>query len=80
MTVRDVPKPNSFQNVKYLGFETLTLTPYQVSLMNTSLLSAAQIKWLNEFHQHSYKTVAPLLEAMKEVKALEWLKRNTLPI
>ena len=80
MTVKQIDRSNAFENATFLGFETLTIVPYQLSLIDQSLLSGNQIKWLNDFHAHSLKMLAPLLEERNEIAALEWLKRSTLPL
>lgn len=47
---------------KWLGFEPLTLCPFDTSILETSLLDKAETDWLNSYHALVYDTLAPLLE------------------
>ena len=60
----------------FYGFETLTLVPIDRNLMDISLLAAAEIEWINSYHERVRETLSPLLE--KEEK--EWLCSATEPI
>jgi len=62
-----------FQNKQFLGFDTITLVPIQRGLIELSLLSDAQLAWLNEYHRDCREKVAPLLQG----KAKEWIMRET---
>ena len=59
-----------------LGFETLTLAPVDRSLIDAALLNAAELAWLNDYHETVWQTLSPLLS---EADAL-WLREATLPI
>ena len=48
---------------EWYGFETLTLCFYDTSLIDMSLMTAAEIEWLNAYHARVYAEVAPLLNA-----------------
>ena len=61
---------------QFLGFETLTLCPIDVSLVEKSLLNQKEIDWLNGYHQKVRKDLKPLLS--KELQA--FLEKLTLPI
>ena len=47
---------------KWLGFESLTLCPFETSILELDLLDRAEIDWLNAYHSLVYDTLAPLLE------------------
>ena len=47
---------------RWLGFEPLTLCPFDTSILQTGLLDKAEIDWLNDYHARVYDTLAPLLE------------------
>ncbi|KAF8430517.1 hypothetical protein L210DRAFT_3069460 [Boletus edulis BED1] len=49
--------------------------PIQTSLINLSLLTLEEKKWLNEYHAEVESKVGPLLEG-KDARALTWLKRK----
>lgn len=56
----------------FLKFETLTLFPIDVNLIDKNLLTANEIKWLNTYHEQVFAEISPLLD--KEEKA--WLKEK----
>ena len=56
-----------------LGFETLTLAPFDLALVEPKLLSAQEIDWLDAYHARVRKTLSPHLDA----KTRMWLKEAT---
>ena len=56
-----------------LEFEALTLVPFDTRLLDTRLMSAAELAWLNRYHQRVAATVGPLLDGPDK----EWLARAT---
>jgi len=59
-----------------LEFETLTLTPIDKSLIEPSLMSEAEIAWLDDYHDRVWETLSPLLS---EADAM-WLREATTPL
>lgn len=59
-----------------LGFETLTLAPIDLNLIDTSLLTKAEAKWLNDYHARVQETIAPRLKESDR----EWLVKATRAI
>ena len=59
-----------------LGFETLTMAPIDLNLVETSLLTYPERAWLNAYH----KTVWQKLEAALEGPARDFLQRVTKAI
>ena len=59
-----------------LEFETLTLTPIDRSLIEPSLMSEAEIAWLDDYHDRVWETLSPLLS---EADAM-WLREATTPL
>jgi len=57
-----------------LGFDTLTMVPLDLTLIDKDLLERAEISWLNEYHKQVYRLISPHLETDKERR---WLKRST---
>ncbi|MBK8081050.1 MAG: M24 family metallopeptidase [Saprospiraceae bacterium] len=45
----------------FLSFETLTLYPFDVHLIEQRMLTPTEIKWINEYHDMVYERVSPLL-------------------
>ena len=56
-----------------LGFNTLTLAPIDHNLIETSLLTADELAWLNAYHARVNAEISPLVDA--ETKA--WLQKVT---
>jgi Xaa-Pro aminopeptidase len=61
---------------KMFGFETLTLAPIDLSLVETKLLDAGEVAWLNAYHARVRKA----LSAHVEPAVRKWLARATRPI
>lgn len=53
-----------------LAFETITLAPFDRSLLIDDMLTAAEKSWLNDYHQRVYDTLSPFLNADEKM----WLK------
>lgn len=60
-----------------LGFETLTLCPIEIDLIQPELLTSEQINWLNDYHEQVYQEISPLL---LDDATVNWLRNATLPI
>jgi Xaa-Pro aminopeptidase len=61
---------------KFLAFETVTLFPMDVHLVDESLMSKKEIKWFNQYQKRVYKSLKPHLN--KAEKA--WLKEKCAKI
>ncbi|MGE0734300.1 MAG: aminopeptidase P family protein [Alphaproteobacteria bacterium] len=59
-----------------LGFETLTLAPIDLALVDPSLMSDAERAWLNAYHARVRQTIGPLVDA----ETANWLKDATRAI
>lgn len=59
-----------------MGFETLTFAPIERSLVDTSLMSEAELAWLNAYHADVFAKISPLVEG----EALAWLEKATAEI
>lgn len=64
----------------FLTFKTITLVPIQTKLLNSSMLTAKEINFLNEYHTECRETVGVLLKQQGQQGAYEWLIRETQPI
>ncbi|XP_056168399.1 aminopeptidase P2-like isoform X3 [Syzygium oleosum] len=76
LTVVEMNTPNRFGGVGYLGFEKLTFVPIQMKMVDSALLSSAEINWLNDYHAQVWEKVSPLLDG----SARQWLWDNTRPL
>ena len=59
-----------------LCFETLTLCPIDLSLIETSILTDKEQMWLNAYHQKVFNTLQPFLNKSERV----WLKEKCCEI
>jgi Xaa-Pro aminopeptidase len=58
------------------AFETLTLAPIDLRLVDASLLTAAEMVWLDAYHARVDEALLPLVDE----KTRAWLKAATLPL
>jgi Xaa-Pro aminopeptidase len=56
-----------------LEFEAITLVPFDTRLLDVGLLSAAELAWLNTYHQQVAATIGPLLQGSER----DWLIEAT---
>ena len=59
-----------------LEFETLTLAPIDRTLVDPSIMTAAELEWLNDYHARVRNVLAPALDD----EAVAWLTQATAPI
>lgn len=57
----------------FFGFETLTLCPLDLKLIDVDLLTDTEINWINTYHQWCFDELSPMLEPDKSA----FLKRLT---
>ncbi|KAI5307765.1 hypothetical protein KEM55_007487 [Ascosphaera atra] len=76
--VRPVETKYSFGDKPWLGFEHVTMTPICKKLIDPSLLTADELKWLNDYHAEIYEKTSPFFE--KDEFTLNWLKKETSPL
>lgn len=60
------------ENRNFLGFETVTCAPIDIRLVNAKMLTPAEKRWLNQYHQWVYKNLAPKMNARENA----WLKKT----
>ncbi|MDN3921985.1 aminopeptidase P family protein [Roseateles violae] len=70
----DTPEKGQFGEM--LAFETLTLCPIDTRCIDTRLLRADELAWLNDYHATVRARLAPLVEGA----ALAWLIERTEPL
>ncbi len=56
---------------KMMGFETITLAPIDRGLIETSLLTRDELRWLDEYHARVLKEIGPQMNG----PAKAWLKK-----
>lgn len=60
----------------FLQFETLTLFPFDKSLIETQLMTENEIEWINDYHQRVYDKIGQSLAP----ECREWLREKTSPL
>lgn len=66
---------NAFGN--FLGFETLTLCPYDLRPVDFDLLNQEEIAWINAYHDTVRDRLTPLLQDENDRR---WLEEATKPV
>ncbi|MDR2824883.1 MAG: aminopeptidase P family protein [Prevotellaceae bacterium] len=61
---------------QFLKFETLTLFPIDVQMINVDLLTRKEIEWINAYHSFVYEKLIPNLSEEERV----WLSKKCEPI
>lgn len=59
-----------------LGFETLTFAPFDRNLIDLSLMSEAELNWLNDYHSEVFDKISPRLPSELQ----PWLQSATAPL
>ncbi len=70
---RDTRSDDAADGVRMLGFETLTLAPIDLNLIDNSLLTKDEAKWLNDYHTRVFDTIGPRLKETDR----DWLEKAT---
>ncbi len=71
-----VESDKSSEEAPFLTFETITFTPIDQRLIDKSLLSEAEIAWLNDYHAKCYEIAASQLDDNEKA----WLAEATKPL
>lgn len=61
--------------------EPITFVPIETKLMDTSIMTDAEIEWVNQYHDKCIEKVKPRLEAAGgQDRALAWLEKKAIHI
>nr|XP_022293537.1 xaa-Pro aminopeptidase 1-like isoform X1 [Crassostrea virginica] len=69
-----------FPNTTFLGFETVTLVPYEPNLIKYELLSQAQMDWINKYHEKVMENIGTTEFQNRNPEAYRWLESRTRKI
>jgi Xaa-Pro aminopeptidase len=61
----------------FLTFETLTLVPFDRTLIDCQALDAGEIDWIDRYHERVFDGLSPLLD---EASLQDWLYAKTRPL
>ncbi|MDE2183636.1 MAG: aminopeptidase P family protein [Alphaproteobacteria bacterium] len=75
IVVHEVPPPKAGDRTM-MAFETITLAPIDLELVEPALLTGAERAWLNAYHARVRETLAPLVDG----ETRSWLEKATRAI
>ncbi|KAF2715078.1 putative Xaa-Pro aminopeptidase P [Pleomassaria siparia CBS 279.74] len=75
--VKEVETKHKFGDKPYLGFERVTMTPHCRNLVDQSLLTDDEKKFINEYHTEVFEKTSKFFE--EDSLTMAWLKRETAP-
>ena len=58
---------------EFIGFETVTLVPFEQKLIDFSMMNAKQIEWYNNYNEEIMLKVAPHFNSIARYDIYEWL-------
>lgn len=61
---------------EFYKFSTMTLFPFDLRLMDTTIMTDEEIDWINNYHEKVYTRLYPLLTQAEQ----RWLRTRTLPL
>jgi Xaa-Pro aminopeptidase len=70
------PEPLPGGTREMMGFEALTLVPFDRRLIDPKQLSSSELAWLNAYHARVRREIEPLLVSNDR----PWLRHVTAPI
>jgi len=76
--VREVQTLHKFGDKPWLGFEYVTMTPLGRNLIEPSLLTSAEIQWVNKYHAEVWEKTHGFFE--NDELTLSWLRKETQPL
>ncbi|KAI5457921.1 putative Xaa-Pro aminopeptidase P [Mariannaea sp. PMI_226] len=78
IVVKEVKTKHSFGDKPFLGFEHVTMVPYCRNLIDVSLLTETEKKWINSYHDEVLEKTQSFFKG--DDLTMSWLKRETAPI
>lgn len=71
-----VMKDEKTEYGQFYHFDTFTVVPIDTACLDLSMMSDAEIKWLNDYNKHVYEVVSPRVSE----RAKKWLEKSTKPV
>lgn len=76
--VREVETPHKFGDKPWLGFEHVTMVPLCRNLIERSLLTTAEIEWVNNYHAEVWEKTHGFFA--NDELTRNWLRKETQPL
>ncbi|KAK8653787.1 hypothetical protein V6N13_127771 [Hibiscus sabdariffa] len=73
LVIKEADTEYNFGDKGYLSFDHITWAPYQIKLIDLSLLTPEEIQWLDNYHSKCREILAPYMDKNE----MEWLKKAT---
>ena len=82
MFSKPVETTHKFGDKPWLGFECVTMVPMCQKLIDTTLLTDGEKKWINDYHHTVWEKVGGLFDDKTEdgVRTRKWLQRECAAI
>ena len=68
------------KNPGFIGFENVTMVPYEKNLMKLEMISDKDKEFINNYHSVVWDKLSRVLEERRDYFTLEWLREATSPI
>ena len=62
---------------EFVGFEPVTLVPFEPALIDFSLMSPEQIEWYNEYNSRIVREISPHFSELGRYDVLDWIAEKT---
>ncbi|XP_022775276.1 probable Xaa-Pro aminopeptidase P [Durio zibethinus] len=76
LVIKEADTEFNFGDKVYLSFEHITWAPYQVKLIDLSLLTPEEIEFVNTYHSKCRQILAPFMDKNE----MDWLNKATEPL
>ncbi|THD20671.1 Xaa-Pro aminopeptidase [Fasciola hepatica] len=82
----DLPPCSSVNEASWLGFEPVTLVPFQRRMINRAMLDQSELKWLNDYHAVVRRVLTQRLQTVSSElqssykRCLMWILKETEPM
>ncbi|CAH2314840.1 xaa-Pro aminopeptidase 2 [Pelobates cultripes] len=80
VVVVEAKTEHTFENQKYLTFETVSLVPYDKNLIDTKLMTEIQINHVNNHYKKIRDILGKELKKQNLNEEYTWLEKNTEPL
>lgn len=68
------------EGVMFRKMEVISFAPIQAKMIDLSMMSEEEIRWVDDYHVQCVEKLSPLLERAGDNFTLAWLMKNTRPL